>query len=271
MSPENPEHLLESYALGGLNEEERKQLFAAALKDQELFERLMEEEAMRLGLERPENRALLMAALRPSWRECLAEWFRQPKYLALSAAAAAAVLAVGIAVWIHPANNGLSVSLDPTRAPAISMLGVESPGAEPAWQIEWAQLFRLPVRQPIAARLGLNKSGGTPEYRIGEHLRLGLSVAGGGNCLLLDRQADQSPTRLFPNRFTSSMLVPAGQTVFVPPAGQGNIDVSGPPGLHQLRLIVIPADVALDLSSPASWVDKATVIEREYRVVAADR
>jgi hypothetical protein len=270
VSPENPEHLLESYALGGLSEEERERLFAAALKDQELFDRLVEEEALRLGLERPENRALLMAALRPSWQERLAEWFRQPKHLALSAAAAA-VLAFGIAVWIHPAGNGLSVSLDPTRAPAISMLGVESPGAEPARQIEWAQLFRLPVRQPIAARLGLNKSGGTPEYRIGEYLRLGLSVAGGGNCLLLDREADQSPTRLFPNRFTSSMLVPAGQTVFVPPAGQGNIDVSGPPGLHQLRLIVVPADVTLDLSAPASWVDKATVIEREYRVVAADR
>jgi hypothetical protein len=267
MSPENPEHLLSSYALGGLSPEERGRLFAAALKDQDLFDRLVDEEAVRLGLERRENRALLLAALRPSWKDRIADFFRQPKYSVLVAGTAAAVLAVGIAIWPRPSSDKLAVALDPTHAPAISMLGIETPDAEPARQTEWSQLFQLPVQQRIAARLGLNKIGGVPEYRIGESLRLGLSVENGGNCLLLDRQADQAPTRLFPNRFTSLMAVPAGQTVFVPPAGQGNINVTGPPGLHRLRLIIVPPDVTLDLSVPASWVDKATVIEREYRVV----
>jgi hypothetical protein len=267
MSTENPEHLLASYALGGLNEEEREQLFVAALKNQDLFDRLVEEETVRLALQRPENRTLVLAALRPSWKERLAAFFRQPKYLALSAAAAAA--AVAFVIWIFPTSNGLTVALDPTRGPAISMLGVETPEAEPARPVEWTQLFSLPVQRRIAAGLGLNKSGRTPEYRIGENLRLGLSVENGGNCLLLDRQGDQSPARLFPNRFASSMLVSGGQTVFIPPAGQGNINVAGPPGPHRLRLIAVPADVVLDLSSPASWVDKATIIDREYRVVAA--
>jgi phage terminase large subunit-like protein len=94
-------------------------------------------------------------------------------------------------------------------------------------------------------------------------------VQQGGNCLLLDRQEGRLPARLFPNRFNSTMSVPAGQTVFIPPAGQGNLSVAGPAGLHQVRLIVVPADVTLDLATPAAWADKATIIEREYRVVPA--
>jgi hypothetical protein len=268
MSPEKPEqHLLASYVLGGLNEEERQKLFEAALKDQDLFDRLVEEESLRLALEEPKNRKLVLAAARPSWRELLADYLRQPQYLAVAAAAAA--IAIAFAVWMRPSGDSLTVALDPTSGPAISMLGVESPQTEPARPAEWSQLYRLPVQQRLAARLALNKSGATPEYRIGESLRVGLSVDHGGNCLLLDRQENQLPTRLFPNRFVSGMSVPAGQTVFVPPAGQGNIDVAGPPGLHQLRLIVAPADVTLDLAAPASWSDKATVIQREYRVLPA--
>jgi hypothetical protein len=270
VSANKPEHLLASYALGGLNAEERKNLFQAALSDQELFDRLVEEEQARLALQQPENRALLLNAMReepaPTFLRHLAAWFRQPRYLALSAVAAVA-LTITILVWTSPAGNRLAVSLDPTRAPTISMLSVETtePGRAP--QPDSSQLFRLPVKRQIAARLGLNKPGNTPEYRIGEPIRIGLSIANDANCLLFDRQADQPAVRLFPNRFTSNTTVRGSETVFIPPAGQGNMIVGGPPGLHQLRLIVVPPDVALDLSAPASWADKATVVQQDYRVL----
>ncbi|MGA2738996.1 MAG: DUF4384 domain-containing protein [Bryobacteraceae bacterium] len=270
MSDENPEHLLASYTLGGLSDEEKERLFAAALTDQELFDRLAEEEKARLGFQRPENRAHILSALRetaPPWTEEIAAWFRRPKFLVFSGAAAA--LAIAILVLVLPSNNGLTVTLDPARGPSISMLSVETPGTQQTLPADWSQLFRLRLKQHVAARLGINKSGGTPVYRIGEELRIGLSVQNGGNCLLLDRQEGQLPAQLFPNRFNSTMSVPAGQTVFIPPAGQGNLSVAGPAGLHQVRLIVVPGDVTLDLTAPAAWADQATIIEREYRVVPA--
>jgi hypothetical protein len=269
MSGQDPKHLLKGYALGGLSAEQTNDLFEASLKDQDLFERLMQEESLRLALRQPGNRDAILAALRepiPSWSERLAAWFRKPAHMLFSVGSLAAVAVVVFAV-ISLNQNPLTVSLDPTRGPAISMLGIETPDESDARQAALTQLFRISIQQPIPAQLGLNKAGRTPEYRIGEDIRFGLSVRGGGNCLLLDRLEDQPPIELFPNRFITSMLAPGGQTLFVPPAGQGNLSVSGPPGLHRLRLIVVPPDVTLDLSSPAAWSRGATVIERQYKVV----
>ena len=94
-----------------------------------------------------------------------------------------------------------------------------------------------------------------------------LSIESDANCLLLDRVGDLSVVRLFPNKFMSSTLVRGPQTVFVPPAGQGNMIVAGPPGLHELRLIIVPPDVNLDPLSTGSWSDRATVVTRDYRVL----
>ena len=139
MSPENPEHLLSSYALGGLSDEERERLFQAALVDQELFDRLVEEEKVRLGLLQAENRALLLDALRedrvPTWIRRVAAWFRQPKYLALSAATAVA-LTIAILVWTGPSGGRLDVlSIRLARPPCRCL----------AWRVPSLALHRRPI------------------------------------------------------------------------------------------------------------------------------
>jgi hypothetical protein len=63
MEREQLDRLLAEYATGGLSEEERKALFAAALQDQELFDQLMEEEALREAIELPGARNRLIDAL----------------------------------------------------------------------------------------------------------------------------------------------------------------------------------------------------------------
>ena len=63
MEREQLDRLLAEYATGGLSEEERKTLFAAALQDQELFDQLMEEDALREAIELPGARNRLIDAL----------------------------------------------------------------------------------------------------------------------------------------------------------------------------------------------------------------
>jgi hypothetical protein len=270
MSSEEVNRMLEIYALGGLSADERKLLFEAALQDQDLFNRLAKEELVKAGFDLPENRAAILAALRqlaPSPFQLVLEWLRPPTHW-LPAAGVLAAAAAAVVFGVHLNRPGeFQVALDSSRSPAMSMLSIETPDTSAARAAGLTQLFGLALQQPIPAQLRLNKPGQSPEYRVGEDIRFGLSVPGGGNCLLLDRLGDQTPVELFPNRFTPDMTTPAGQSLFVPPAGQGNLLVAGPPGLHRVRLVVVPAGVTLDLYSPASWSSGATVVEREYKVL----
>lgn len=63
MEHEELDRLLAEYATGGLSEEDKKTLFTAALADQELFEQLMEEDALREAIELPGARNRLIDSL----------------------------------------------------------------------------------------------------------------------------------------------------------------------------------------------------------------
>ena len=63
MERENLDRLLAEYATGGLSEEDKKKLFAAALEDQEFFEQLIEEDSLREAIEMPGARNRLIDAL----------------------------------------------------------------------------------------------------------------------------------------------------------------------------------------------------------------
>ncbi len=86
MEREQLDRLLAEYATGGLSEEEKKQLFTAALSDQELFDQLMAEDELREAIELPGARNRLIDSL----QEELVEM--QPARMASVAAAPAPVL-----------------------------------------------------------------------------------------------------------------------------------------------------------------------------------
>jgi hypothetical protein len=74
VTPEDARKLIGGYATGNLGDEERKALFAAALSEQELFDELVKEQALKELLDDPHARRRLLDQLRPapqrnaSWR-----------------------------------------------------------------------------------------------------------------------------------------------------------------------------------------------------------
>jgi len=99
MTPADIKALLAGYTTGTLNETERRALFEAALDDQELFDLLAKEEALREALEDPEARRQLIAALEPVREPYLARfwrWLRPPAGLAAAGVIALLVIGAGI-------------------------------------------------------------------------------------------------------------------------------------------------------------------------------
>lgn len=106
MNPQEARKLLGGYAAGILTPEEERALFAAALEDQELFNTLMGEQALRETLSAPGAKEQLLAAMeRPAPRR---RWWLVPAAIMLPAAAASVM--VGIALW----RSGAKVPTKPT-------------------------------------------------------------------------------------------------------------------------------------------------------------
>ena len=90
--------MIGGYATGSLNEAERKALFEAALDDQEIFDELSREQALKELLAEPGAKQRLIAALQPAAKRPTrqAAWWVRPWPWATAAAA----VAIGIVVWI---------------------------------------------------------------------------------------------------------------------------------------------------------------------------
>lgn len=94
MSRDDIQKLLGGYATGTLTPEERQALFDAALTDQELFDALVREEALREVLSDPAARAQLLAAVDDVPAPWYRHWWRPAVVIAT-----ALLLVAGIAVW----------------------------------------------------------------------------------------------------------------------------------------------------------------------------
>jgi hypothetical protein len=93
MRPDEIKKLLGGYATGTLTEEERRTLFQAALRDQELFDALAGEQPLKELLEDPAARGRLLAVVgerKPTLLESLRAWLAQPSTWAVAGGVAAA-------------------------------------------------------------------------------------------------------------------------------------------------------------------------------------
>jgi len=131
MAEHDLEKLLGGFAADTLTPEERRQLFAAAMQDQQLFDALADEQALKELLTDPAVRRRLLHALNQtspstagstgSWLD----WFRRPAGLAWAGGLAAAVFAVVL---------GTKVYQDSLKQAAQSVATEESKPSAPASQ-----------------------------------------------------------------------------------------------------------------------------------------
>ncbi len=123
MKRDDIQQLLGGYATGTLSPEEQQMLFAAALEDQELFDLLMREQALKDALDDPSVRRELIAELAPKasdWKRFSA-WIRWQYPVAGVGALAAAALMVVLLVRQTPrAAQMASVQAPPVAAEAES-------------------------------------------------------------------------------------------------------------------------------------------------------
>ncbi len=116
MKDDNIQNLLGGFATGTLTDIERERLFTAALKNQELFDALADEEALRELLSDPVSRQQLLAALEPETPGIFA-WIRRPAFWAV-AVCATTLLAVGILRQARPPATQMAEALPPKPVPA---------------------------------------------------------------------------------------------------------------------------------------------------------
>ena len=144
--------LLALYASGQLRTAEKTQLFAAALENQELFEALAHEDAMRDVLELPGAKDRLVASLTPQRKN---QWFAWAGGLA----AVAAALVVVIAIRNRP-------SLPP--AESIEVVGQSEPAQAPV------STARIPPKKAEVA------SGAAPQSAAAPRAKLAKAYSGPG-------------------------------------------------------------------------------------------
>lgn len=123
---DKPRHLLSGYAAGVLDRDEHHDLMAAALEDQDVFDRLVEEESWRRIFNAPGMRRELLEALdEPSLLSRMFSWLRLPQgQVAMGTLAMSLMMAVVVPTWMN------SRSVDPlTSGPATPGPAIAGPAA----------------------------------------------------------------------------------------------------------------------------------------------
>ncbi len=298
MNPRDERLLLGGYPTNTLTRDEREALMLAASQDDELFAALVEADDLRealsddafrhelirnLRVASPETEQSLWGRLRHFVSRALgarggvgdpaAGWQPAPRWRFGWPAVASAALAIVAIVLIRigtisETSPVARIALGPGTIPALHAAGILEGPSPSESRLESQSRQAPPADGKGSATLALDRSGAIPEYRIGDRLRIGFSVASPANALLIEERPDGSTVRLFPNRFTSSPGVAKGVTTLVPPAGQGDFEVEGPAGRRTLRLLIFPASVD-PLASELDWESvraQARVVERPYEI-----
>jgi len=130
MKDEDIQNLLGGFATGTLTESERELLFGAALHNQELFNALADEEALREFIADPASRRRLLQALQqppePGFAQHLTGWMRRPAIWAVAGSVMAALM--------------VTVAIRQSRPPAMEMARSTAPAATPSSAEKTAEL-----------------------------------------------------------------------------------------------------------------------------------
>jgi hypothetical protein len=148
MTRDDIQKLLGGYATGTLTPEEQRVLFEAALTDQELFDALAREQALRDVLSDPAARAHLLAAMDDAPAPWYRAWWRPMVVMA-----AAVLVVVGVAVWEHsrePKPRMLAKVELPRFTPPVETQS-PAPALPPPPEVKTAPPAIKPLPLPAAA------------------------------------------------------------------------------------------------------------------------
>jgi len=128
MKNEEIRKLLGGYATNTLTESERGALFEAALEDQELFNALQDEQALKQLLADPASREAIQRALEePIGKQLSAWWSRRWLWGGVAGAVAAAVLILALAHQNRPEEKSGRIEIASTQEPAKPLLEPSAP------------------------------------------------------------------------------------------------------------------------------------------------
>lgn len=270
----DPRSLIGAYATGSLTRTERELLMRAALEDDSLFALLAEADDWREALADEDFRQTVLARLRatsepirPSWRDRLAAVFPKPWLTGAAAAAGIVVILLVRSGYLSESSPAARIALGDAGLAALHSADLLQTPTPAERALESSSRADPPPAARDAA-LALDRAGSNPAYRIGDRQRIGFTLPERASVLLAEELPDGSAVRLFPNRFQESPSVQPNQTVRVPPDGQGDRQVEGPPGQRVIRLLVFPPDID-PLAPGLAWEGlkaQARVVERRYRV-----
>jgi len=221
------ERLLGGQAFGTLTDEERRELYAAALEDQEIFDALAEQEPLReLLADRAVRNELLDTLDRPSLVERVRAALRRPATWGdLATAAATLVVAVVATQLLMPRS-------------------VEAPHAASARAPLLRALFDLPLRQVVG-----------DELRI-EGKRITFRVQREAQVIVATQAPNGAVVQLFPEPGGTTRVAAGVAVSMARPRGVGE---------HRVRLVAFPPTVnpfALDVRGLRALAPHVTVIER---------
>ena len=153
MSREEIEKLLGGYATDTLTGAERRALFEAALEDQELFDALAREQALRDVLRDPAAREQLLESLGPGRPPATARswlWLRRPAVLAMAGGLATLLIAAGL--WMRQSRR---VEREEVLLADVVKVAPPAAGPAPAAKLAMQQAAQKP-----------QKAAGAPENRL---------------------------------------------------------------------------------------------------------
>ena len=109
-----------------------------------------------------------------------------------------------------------------------------------------------------------------PTYKLGDELRLTITVERECNLLLLERRSDATIVQLFPSPSNPFPRARAGVSHTIPPIDEPAWLVSAPVGPRVIRLLAFPIGVDSESLSPAQLelvLARLTVVEQSCEVV----